>query len=74
MYEVQTDLGIFIAATIKNHQPLKKQGRFVEWDKEQGNTLKIWTYSDPQVKELFWIGAHRETKSLGPSLDDEIPF
>ena len=67
MYEVQTELGTFIAATIKNHQPLEKQGLFVEWDKEQGKTLKVWTYSDTQVKELYWINLYPEIKPLEAS-------
>lgn len=58
MYEIQTEMGTFIAATIKNHQPLEKQRRFVEWDKEQGKTVKVWTYSDTQVKELYWINLY----------------
>ena len=67
MYEVETDLGTFIAATIQHHQDLRKQGRFVEWDKEQGKIVRIWSRRDSQNPSLYWINFYPEQTNINVS-------
>ena len=60
MYKVKTDLGTYIAATIKKHQAIKDQEEFVEWDKKEGETLKIWTEEDHEIKGQVRIHLYKE--------------
>ncbi|MDA8739762.1 hypothetical protein N9M73_01270 [Rhodobacteraceae bacterium] len=70
MYEIETDIGIFIAPTIKSQQE-NVQGFYVNWNNEVGKILQVWS---SKGMGYYWLHLCSPPKSAGSSLDDEIPF
>lgn len=54
LYEVVTDVGTYIAPTIKNQQQTVQNGLYVEWDKRIGESLVVFTNFDGK---FYWINS-----------------
>jgi len=54
MYEVETDVGTFIAPTIRKQQEKVQNGNYVDWDKLIGDRIEVFTGFDG---EHYWINS-----------------
>jgi hypothetical protein len=54
MYEVVTDVGTYIATTIRKQQQKVQNGLYVEWDKRIGQSLEVFTNFDGK---FHWINS-----------------
>lgn len=71
MYEVETDVGTYIAPTIRKQQEIVQNGNYVHWDKLIGDRIEVFTSRDG---EHYWINSIESNNNLDVGIPKLVPL
>ena len=71
MYEVETDVGTYIAPTIRKQQEKIQNGNYVDWDELIGDRIEVFTNFDG---EHYWINSLESNNNLSVDITNMMPL